>query len=52
MNWSESIADRDQLVGQIFESESELAYHVTVGIEAIGERNGHKVECVNLQGVK
>ncbi|EGJ30544.1 MULTISPECIES: hypothetical protein [Moorena] len=52
LSWSGSIADRDQLVGQMFESESELAYHVTVGLEARGERNGHQVDYVNLRGVK
>lgn len=40
---------RDELVGQMFESESELAYQVTVGLEARGERNGHQVEYVNLR---
>ncbi len=40
---------RDELVGQMFESESELAYQVAVGLEARGERNGHQVEYVNLR---
>ena len=52
LSWSGSIADRDQLVAQMFESESELAYQVTVGLEARGERNGHKVEYVNRRGMK
>lgn len=40
---------RDELVGQMFESESELADELTVGFEARGERNGHQVEYVNLR---
>ncbi|WP_375339317.1 hypothetical protein [Oxynema aestuarii] len=40
---------REELSGQIFESESELAYCVTMGLEARGERNGHQVEYVNLR---
>ncbi|WP_140409281.1 transposase [Lyngbya sp. PCC 8106] len=43
---------RDELVGQMFESESELAFHVTEGLEARGERHGHSVKYVNLRGLK
>ena len=37
----------DELVGQMFESESELGYQVTRGLEARGEGNGSHLEYVN-----
>lgn len=40
---------RDEIRGQMFESEAELAYHVLEGIEARGEKNEHEVEYVNLR---
>lgn len=40
---------RDEIRGQMFESEAELAYHVVEGIEARGEAHGHQVEYVNLR---
>lgn len=40
---------RDELVGQMFESEPELAYHVVSGLEARGEHNGHILEYVKVR---
>jgi hypothetical protein len=40
---------RDELVGQMFESEPELAYHVVSGLEAPGEHNGHILEYVKVR---
>ena len=40
---------RDELVGQMFDSEQELACHVVFGLEARGERNCHTTEYVNLR---
>lgn len=40
---------RDEIRGQMFESEPELAYHVLEGIEARGEEHGHQAEYVNLR---
>lgn len=39
----------DELAGQMFESEQELACHVIWGLESRGEQAGHKVEFVNLK---
>jgi putative transposase len=43
---------RDELVGQMFESEVEMAYHVVAGLESRGERMGHTTEYVNIRNVK
>ena len=40
---------RDELRGQMFESESELAYHVVEGIEHRGKIHGHKTQYVNVK---
>ena len=40
---------RDELLGQMFESEQELACHVVFGLEARGKRNGHATEYLNLR---
>ncbi len=40
---------RDEIRGQMFESETELAYHVLEGIEARGNQHGYAVEYVNLR---
>lgn len=40
---------RDELCGQMFETESELACHVIWGIENRGEQAGHSVEFVSLR---
>ena len=40
---------RDELLGQMFESEQELACHVVFGLEARGKRNGHTTEYLNLR---
>lgn len=40
---------RDELAGQMFESEPELGFHVVRGLEARGKRQGHCVEYVNLR---
>lgn len=39
----------DELAGQMFDSEQELACHVIWGLESRGEQGGHKVEFVNLK---
>ena len=43
---------RDELVGQMFESEVEMAYHVVVGLESRGEQMGHASEYVEVKNVK
>jgi hypothetical protein len=43
---------RDELVGQMFESEVEMAYHVVVGLERRGERMGHAADYVDIRNVK
>jgi putative transposase len=43
---------RDELVGQMFESEVEMAYHVVAGLESRGERMGHTTEYVEVKDVK
>lgn len=43
---------RDELVGQMFESEVEMAYHVVVGLESRGEQMGHTTEYVEVKNVK
>jgi putative transposase len=43
---------RDELVGQMFESEVEMAYHVVAGLESRGERMGHTTEYVDIRNVK
>lgn len=40
---------RDELCGQMFETESELACHVIWGLENRGEKAGHVVDFVNLR---
>lgn len=40
---------RDELCGQMFETESELACHVIWGIENRGEKAGHTVDFINLR---
>jgi hypothetical protein len=40
---------RDELVGQMFESEAELAYNVVIGLEARGQKNGHATQYVNVK---
>jgi hypothetical protein len=40
---------RDELVGQMFECEAELAYHVVVGLEARGEKLGHSTQYVQVK---
>lgn len=40
---------RDELSGQMFETESELACHVIWGLENRGEKGGHSVDFVNLR---
>jgi hypothetical protein len=40
---------RDELVGQMFESEVEMAYHVVVGLEHRGEELGHTTQFVNIK---
>ena len=40
---------RDELVGQMFESEKELACEVIFGLEARGKQNSHATEYVNLR---
>ena len=35
---------RDELKGQMFESEAELAYHVVEGLENQGEIHGHTTQ--------
>lgn len=40
---------RDELRGQMFESESELAYHVVEGLENRGEIHGHTTQYVNVK---
>ena len=40
---------RDELCGQMFETESELACHVIWGLENRGEEAGHTVDFVNLR---
>ncbi len=40
---------KDELAGQMFESEQELACHVIWGLESRGEQGGHQVEFVNLK---
>ena len=42
---------RDELVGQMFESEVEMAYHVVVGLESRGERLGHTTEYIEVKNV-
>jgi putative transposase len=43
---------RDELVGQMFESEVEMAYHVVAGLESRGELMGHTTEYVDIRNVK
>jgi putative transposase len=43
---------RDELVGQMFESEVEMAYHVVAGLESRGELMGHTTEHVDIRNVK
>lgn len=43
---------RDELVGQMFESEEELACEVIFGLDARGQRNSHSTEYVNLRQPK
>jgi transposase len=40
---------RDELVGQMFESEAELAYNVVIGLEDRGEKKGHSTQYVNVK---
>jgi transposase len=40
---------RDELAGQMFECEAELAYNVVIGLEARGEKNGHLTRYVDLK---
>jgi hypothetical protein len=40
---------RDELGGQMFESESERAYHVVLGRENRGETHGHMTQYVNVK---
>lgn len=40
---------RDEIRGQMFESEAELAYHVVEGLDARGQKNGYTPEYVNLR---
>ncbi|MGD1943708.1 MAG: hypothetical protein ACFB0G_20625, partial [Leptolyngbyaceae cyanobacterium] len=40
---------RDELRGQMFESEAELAYHVVEGLEHRGEIHGHTTQYVNVK---
>jgi putative transposase len=39
---------RDELLGQMFESESELAYHVVMGLEERAEKKFHSTRFVNI----
>ena len=39
---------RDELRGQMFETEKELAYHVIQGLEHRGEIHGHTTQYVNI----
>ena len=43
---------REELAGQMFESESELACHVIFGLESRGESHGHTVQYVNLRSMQ
>lgn len=40
---------RDELRGQMFECESELAYHVVEGLDARGEKHGHATQYVSVR---
>ena len=40
---------RDELRGQMFESEAELAYHVVEGVEHRAEVHGHTAQYVNVK---
>lgn len=40
---------RDHLVGQMFESESELAYNIVIGLEERGEKLGHSTQFVDVK---
>lgn len=40
---------KDEIAGQMFEDELELAYAVMDAAEARGRRNGHKVERFRFQ---
>lgn len=40
---------RDELRGEMFESEAELAYHVVEGLEHRGEIHGHTTQYVNVK---
>jgi transposase len=40
---------RDELAGQMFECESELAYHVVIGLEARAEKHGHSTHFVDIK---
>jgi hypothetical protein len=40
---------RDELVGQMFECEAELAYNVVVGLEDRGRKNGHSTQYVDVK---
>lgn len=40
---------RDQLVGQMFEGESELAYNIVIGLEDRGEKLGHSTCFVDVK---
>ena len=40
---------RDELVGQMFECESELAYNVVEGLEARGEKLGHSTHFLDVR---
>lgn len=40
---------RDELVGQMFECEAELAYNVVVGLEDRGRKNGHSTQYIDVK---
>jgi len=42
---------RNELAGQMFEHEAELAYNVLIGLEASGEKNGHLTRYVHRKAV-
>ena len=40
---------RDELAGQMFEQETELAYHVVLGLEARAQKQGHSTQYVDVK---